>query len=254
MQLKLFRNEIIPVYVTSLGNKVVSARELYEYLGIKDKFFDWFKRRIKEHNLIENQDYCLISDKAVAKSFATVVAVAKQGRGGHNKKDYIIKLHPAKKIALGTNNENGDKVKEYFMACEQVVKNGINKPLNIEDYANKNIQKSLVKQVNNSLYDGDPQNLINHHKRNFKIHFGQEPHELKKKLVKKGLKVKSKSGREIARKIKPEAACSMAMHDDFVSRGHELATLEQKQLKDKLEPAFKAIIELGFIPAQLVEK
>lgn len=39
--LQIFNKDIIPVYTTDEGNKVVMGRELHEKLGIKDKYTDW---------------------------------------------------------------------------------------------------------------------------------------------------------------------------------------------------------------------
>lgn len=247
MNLALYKNEIIPVYTTDLGNKVVIARELYKFLGIKRQFGNWLNDRIKEHGLVENQDYCLLNKNVKQKG----------GRGGHNKQDYLFRLHAAKKIALGTNNEAGDKIKDYFIKCEEIVKR-ITTSENFDPsyYVGTQNQKQLVKNIGGVLYSqsGGCTDLIEHHQNNCLLHFGMKPSELKRSLVKSGMRVKSKSAREIARQIKPEAACSMAMHDDFVAQGHSLDKLRDVKLREKLEPAFKAIIELGFTPIQISPK
>lgn len=38
MNLILFKNELLPVYTTDLGNKVVRARELHALLKVKERF------------------------------------------------------------------------------------------------------------------------------------------------------------------------------------------------------------------------
>ncbi|MBC6988989.1 hypothetical protein [Hymenobacter sp. BT491] len=38
MNLTLFKDELLPVYTTDLGNKVVRARELHQFLGVKERF------------------------------------------------------------------------------------------------------------------------------------------------------------------------------------------------------------------------
>lgn len=244
MKLSLYKNEIIPVYTTDLGNKVVIARELYNYLGIKRKFTDWVNDKVETHALVENQDYC---------SFHKNV---KRKIGGSIRKDFLIRLHAAKKIALGTNNEMGDKIKDYFIKCEEIVKRiTTSESFDPSHYVGSKNQKELVKNVAGVLYsqNGECSDLIEHHQKNCELHFGMKPSELKRSCIEVGMRVKSKSAREIARKIKPEAACSMAVHDDFVAQGHSLEKLKEVQLKEKLEPAFKVVMDLGFTPKYLIK-
>lgn len=243
MKLELYKNEIIPVYVTSLGNKVVKAREVYDFLEIKEKFSDWVKRKISEHDLLNSKDYCIVSDFSES--------MTKTGKRRVSKKEeYIIRLHAGKKIALGTNNKKGDEIKDYFIRCEETFKQTI---LNINDYTNRETQKGLAKQVNGVLFtNGATSDILEHHQINCKIHFGLTPSQLRKSFVSAGHRVKSFSGREIARKFKPEAACSMAYHDEMVAKGHTLEKMQAINLREKLEPAFKAMIELGFTPSHLI--
>jgi phage anti-repressor protein len=252
MNLSLYKNEIIPVYVTDLGNKVVIARELYNYLGIKRQFADWVKDKVEAHGLILNQDYCLLHKnvKNSSDGFSP-----KSEKGGRPTKDYIFRLHAAKKIALGTNNEAGDRIKDYFIKCEEIVKRiTTSESFDPGYYISPSNQKQLVKTVGGVLYsqNGECSDLIEHHQKNCLLHFGMKPSELREQLVRSGKRVKSKSAREIARKYKPEAACSMAVHDDFVAQGHTLEKLQEVGLRDKLEPAFKVVMDLGFTPKHLL--
>lgn len=41
--LKVIENELVPVYETSTGEKVVYGSELYECLGSKRQYTDWIK-------------------------------------------------------------------------------------------------------------------------------------------------------------------------------------------------------------------
>ena len=175
----------------------------------------------------------------------------KTGRKGKSvKTEYILRLHSAKKIALGTNNKKGDAIKDYFISCEETFKQAV---LNINDYANKGTQKGLAKQVNGVLFtNGSTSDILEHHQKNCKIHFGVTPSQLRKDYVNAGHRVKSLSGRELARKFKPEAACSMAYHDEMVAKGHTLEKMQSINLREKLEPAFRAMIELGFTPSHLI--
>lgn len=42
--LTIFSKDLIPVYTTDTGEKVVLGRELHEKLGIKTAYKDWFPR------------------------------------------------------------------------------------------------------------------------------------------------------------------------------------------------------------------
>ena len=48
--------------------------------------------------------------------------VQQNGSGGHNKKDYAIKLDAAKKIAMSEQTTQGEKVRDYFLGCEKKAK------------------------------------------------------------------------------------------------------------------------------------
>ena len=43
--LKVIENELVPVYVTSTGEKVVYGSELHAVLEVRSKFADWIKNR-----------------------------------------------------------------------------------------------------------------------------------------------------------------------------------------------------------------
>ena len=55
--LVVIENELVPVYVTSTGEKVVYGTELHEVLGVKSKFADWVKNRLEDCEAVENTDF-----------------------------------------------------------------------------------------------------------------------------------------------------------------------------------------------------
>lgn len=98
--------ELIKIYNGSL----VDARELHIFLGNKRKFADWIKQRIKECDLIEDQDYFTFH-KIVKRSKTT---------------EYHLTIIAAKEVALIERNEKGKEIRRYFIKCEetlQVLKN-----------------------------------------------------------------------------------------------------------------------------------
>ena len=94
--LKVIENELVPVYQTSTGEKVVNGRELHEVLGSKQDFSTWVKKRLTECDAVENED------------FDTVPQIYGTANGGHStRKEYIIKLDIAKEMAMLERNEKG---------------------------------------------------------------------------------------------------------------------------------------------------
>lgn len=61
--LKIIENELVPVYETSTGERVVYGTELYEVLEVKSKFADWIKNRLNDCEAMENEDFQTFSKK-----------------------------------------------------------------------------------------------------------------------------------------------------------------------------------------------
>lgn len=100
-------NELIKVSEKD-GKKVVSARELYKVLELSDgQFSRWAKTNVIENPYaIENEDWV---------GFDIDVE-------GNSTKDYAIVLPFAKKIAMMSKTEVGNRVRDYFLECEQKAK------------------------------------------------------------------------------------------------------------------------------------
>jgi phage anti-repressor protein len=104
--LKVVANEMLPVYETSTGEKVVDARELHEQLVVGKDFTHWIKDRIEKYGFSEGEDYTL--------------TLAKIGeRKNVTRHDYILTLDTAKEIAMVQNNEMGRAVRKYFIEVEK---------------------------------------------------------------------------------------------------------------------------------------
>ena len=92
------------------GEKVnaVDARELWQKLGSKRQFGNWIKDRLK--GFIEGQDF------AVNKNV--------KGKDGRFQPiEYIISLDVAKHLAMLERNEQGYKVRQYFIEVEKQFRN-----------------------------------------------------------------------------------------------------------------------------------
>ncbi|WP_294402912.1 antA/AntB antirepressor family protein [uncultured Clostridium sp.] len=82
----------------------VNARDLWKRLGSKRQFADWIKNRLER--FIENEDYISISQN-------------REIGFGKGKTEYFLTIETAKMICMLENNETGDRIRKYFIACEQ---------------------------------------------------------------------------------------------------------------------------------------
>lgn len=107
--LTIIENELVPVYETSNGEKVVYGSELHEVLGVRTPYKDWSSRRLLDVDAVENEDF----------EAAQICAPS-----GQTKKDHIIKLDTAKEMAMLERNEKGKQVRRYFIQVEKKFKTG----------------------------------------------------------------------------------------------------------------------------------
>lgn len=106
-KLKVIENDLVPVYETSTGEKVVYGSELHEVLGAPSVYREWVKRRLSDIDAIENEDF---------------QGVEISTPSGQTKKDHIIKLDAAKEMAMLERNEKGKQVRRYFIRVEKKYK------------------------------------------------------------------------------------------------------------------------------------
>lgn len=109
-ELRLIENELVPVYVTSTGEKVVYGTELYEVLNVGRDFTTWVKGRLAECDASEKTDFDSFPRNGGKPS------------GGRPKLEYIIKLDTAKEMAMLERNEQGKRVRRYFIQIEKKYK------------------------------------------------------------------------------------------------------------------------------------
>ncbi|HDN2502222.1 TPA: antA/AntB antirepressor family protein, partial [Clostridioides difficile] len=55
--LRVVADDLVTVYETDTGEKIVFARELHNNLEVKRQFIDWIEDRIKQYGFKENEDY-----------------------------------------------------------------------------------------------------------------------------------------------------------------------------------------------------
>ncbi len=103
---------LIPVFQGEIGGvagQVCNATDLNAFLGVASKFTDWIGNRIAKYGFLENQD----------SAFASKNLEAKNGSGGHNRKNYLITLDTAKELSMVENNAKGREARRYFIAMER---------------------------------------------------------------------------------------------------------------------------------------
>lgn len=105
--LTVIENELVPVYETSTGEKVVYGSELHEVLGVKSRYREWIDRRLLDIDAVENEDFQAAEFSAPS---------------GQTKKDHIIKLDATKEMAMLERNEKGKQVRRYFIRVEKKYK------------------------------------------------------------------------------------------------------------------------------------
>ncbi len=99
MNLEIFNNDLIPVYTTDTGEKVVLGRELHEKLGVNTKYTDWFRRMCK-YPFVKNEGYVSFS---VSRSDA---------RAGKPRTEHLLYIKTAREIARMQRTEKGSKLVE----------------------------------------------------------------------------------------------------------------------------------------------
>ena len=101
-------NKLIRITTSIINNEevnAVNARDLWKKLGSKRRFGDWIKDRLE--GFTEGQDYVF---HKIVKNLPA---------GGRPEIDYIISLDVAKHIAMLERNEQGYKIRRYFIETEK---------------------------------------------------------------------------------------------------------------------------------------
>ena len=84
--------------------QAVSARDLFVFLEVKDRFSVWIERMIG-YGFVENQDYigCRFYDT----------------RANRDLEDFAISLDMAKEISMIQRSDKGKQARQYFIQCER---------------------------------------------------------------------------------------------------------------------------------------
>lgn len=104
-------NELINITTTTINNEevnAINARELHEKLEVKTQFKDWMPRRIEEFGFEEGRDFTVLKNEH-----------GRNVSGKFSSKEYIISLDMAKELAMVENNEQGRRIRRYFIEVEK---------------------------------------------------------------------------------------------------------------------------------------
>lgn len=105
-------NELVPVQKQKDGSVVVSGRDLHDFLDVKTKYADWFKR-MSEYGFDENVDFVVfLKNEKDDTAF-----------GGSRKiTDHAMTLDMAKEISMIQRTERGKQARQYFIQVEKMYK------------------------------------------------------------------------------------------------------------------------------------
>ncbi len=156
--LKVIENELVPVYETSTGEKVVYGMELHEVLEVKSNYRDWIKNRLNDCEAEENEDY---------ESFAKNLA-----KGGRPAIDHLIKLDIAKEMAMLERNERGKQVRRYFIRIEKKYKENVEKKKPLSALEQIKLQNEAILEVNEKVES--VQGRVEHLENTMNIDYAQQ--------------------------------------------------------------------------------
>lgn len=102
--LKIVENGLIPIYEEN-SKTFADARELYDFIKSAQEFTAWIKNRIEKYEFIEGEDF--------------LINLSKTSEGGRPRTEYLLTLDTAKEIAMVENNEQGRRIRKYFIEVEK---------------------------------------------------------------------------------------------------------------------------------------
>ena len=102
--LTVFNSDVIPVYVTGTGEKVIIGRELHEGLKIGKDYSTWF-RDMCDYGFSEGKEFSPISGKT-------------SEQGGRPRIDHFLKLEMAKHIAMIQRTPEGKAIRDKLISLD----------------------------------------------------------------------------------------------------------------------------------------
>ncbi len=109
--IRIFSEDVIPVYDTDTGEKVVLGRELHERLKIKTPYKDWFPRMV-EYGFVDGTNYFTERKNVLREDGRKMPQV---------QIDHIVKLDMAKHIAMIQRTPEGMEIRQKLIDLEKNV-------------------------------------------------------------------------------------------------------------------------------------
>lgn len=135
--------QLINITTNSQGEQVVSARELYDFLGFESANWKrWAIKNIEKNQFaFENTDWVLLIIKT-------------SSNNGSMTNDYALSLDFSKRLSQMARTQKGEEIRNYFIACEKQ----LNKPktqaeLFLESAQMLVIQEQRIQKVESRLED-----------------------------------------------------------------------------------------------------
>ena len=126
------------------GRQLVSGRELHEFLEIRTKYKDWFRRMV-EYGFEEEIDFIRVAQKRATNNLKNPVTTVI---------DHAISIDMAKEISMIQRTEKGKIARQYFINCEKKLKE-VKKlsPMELMELQFKALkeQKEKIAQVENRV-------------------------------------------------------------------------------------------------------
>lgn len=94
------------------GRQLVRGRELHEFLEIRTKYKDWFRRMV-EYGFEEEIDFIRVAQKRATNNLKNPVTTVI---------DHAISIDMAKEISMIQRTEKGKIARQYFINCEKKLK------------------------------------------------------------------------------------------------------------------------------------
>lgn len=141
-------NQLITITQNENNDQVVSGRELYNFLGVKDHYTDWFKDMCK-YGFTENIDFITLNELSEKTEGSRLVK--------RNIINHAIKIDMAKEISMIQRNEKGKQARRYFIEVEEEYKQQLlpqtpEQQIALLAQGNVNLNKK-VEQIENSVLD-----------------------------------------------------------------------------------------------------
>lgn len=111
--------ELIKITEYEDGKRLVSARELHEFLEVGKRFASWIKEKIEKYNFIENVDYVVIWSEPKSGNAVEFNGSPQSMSAKGYTIDYALTIDMSKELSMVENNEKGQQARRYFIECEK---------------------------------------------------------------------------------------------------------------------------------------